>query len=107
MEGVPYAAIHELAAQHNVDLIVLNVRSKGLLEGYRGHPAADIDAIREVLLGVSRMVEEIPEIRELDLNPIFAYLRVRDALWWMPNPRNVVAELSPAFTLLLRRPPNT
>ena len=48
--------------------------SKGyrLLQGYRGHPAADVEAIEEVLLRLSRLVEEIPEIRELDLNPIFA-----------------------------------
>lgn len=32
----------------------------------------DIAAIEELLLRVSRMVEEIPEISELDLNPIFA-----------------------------------
>ena len=43
-----------------------------LLQGYRGHAPADVDAIEEVLLRVSRMVEDIPEIRELDLNPIFA-----------------------------------
>lgn len=30
---------------------------------------ADVNAIDEVLLRVFRMVEEIPEIRELDLNP--------------------------------------
>jgi acyl-CoA synthetase (NDP forming) len=43
-----------------------------LLQGYRGHPAADVEAIEEVLLRLSRLVEEIPEISELDLNPIFA-----------------------------------
>jgi acyl-CoA synthetase (NDP forming) len=43
-----------------------------LLTGYRGHPPADLDALEETLLRVSRLVEEIPEISELDLNPIFA-----------------------------------
>ncbi|HEX7581193.1 MAG TPA: acetate--CoA ligase family protein, partial [Thermoanaerobaculia bacterium] len=42
-----------------------------LLEGYRGHPPADIDAIHDVLLRVSRLVEEVPDIAELDLSPIF------------------------------------
>jgi acetyl coenzyme A synthetase (ADP forming)-like protein len=48
------------------------IRGYRLLEGYRGHAPADVKAIQEVLLRVSRMVEDIPEIRELDLNPIFA-----------------------------------
>jgi acetate---CoA ligase (ADP-forming) len=43
-----------------------------LLEGYRGHPPADVQALEEVLLRISLMVEEVPEITELDLNPIFA-----------------------------------
>lgn len=42
-----------------------------LLQGYRGHPAADVEAIEEVLLRLFRLVEEIHEISELDLNPIF------------------------------------
>ncbi len=41
-----------------------------LLEGYRGHPPADIPAIEDLLLRLARLVEEIPEITELDLNPV-------------------------------------
>jgi len=52
--------------------MVREIRGFKLLEGYRGHAPADIPAIEEVLLRISQMVEEIPEIRELDLNPIFA-----------------------------------
>ena len=48
------------------------IRGYRLLEGYRGHPPADIPAIEELLLRVSRLVEEVPEISELDLNPVFA-----------------------------------
>ena len=43
-----------------------------LLEGYRGHPPADVDALQQVLLRISYLVERIPEISELDLNPVFA-----------------------------------
>ena len=52
--------------------IVREIRGYRLLEGYRGHSPADVAAIQDVLLRVSRLVEEIPEIKELDLNPIFA-----------------------------------
>ena len=52
--------------------MVREIKGYQLLEGYRGHQPADIQAIEEALLRVSRLVEAIPEITELDLNPIFA-----------------------------------
>ena len=52
--------------------MVREIKGYRLLEGYRGHLPADIEAIEEVLLRISRLVEEVPEITELDLNPIFA-----------------------------------
>ena len=52
--------------------MVREIKGYRLLQGYRGHPPADVEAIEEVLLRLSRLVEEIPEISELDLNPIFA-----------------------------------
>jgi acyl-CoA synthetase (NDP forming) len=51
--------------------MVREIRGYRLLEGYRGHPPVDIPAVEETLLRVSRMVEDVPQIRELDLNPIF------------------------------------
>jgi acyl-CoA synthetase (NDP forming) len=52
--------------------MVHEIKGHRLLTGYRGQPAVDVKAIEEMLLRISRLVEEIPEIRELDLNPIFA-----------------------------------
>ena len=52
--------------------MVREIKGYRLLQGYRGHPAADVEAIEEVLLRLSRLVEEIPEIGELELNPILA-----------------------------------
>jgi acyl-CoA synthetase (NDP forming) len=52
--------------------MVREIKGYRLLQGYRGQPPADIKAIGDILLRVSRLVEEIPEISELDLNPIFA-----------------------------------
>ena len=51
--------------------MVREIRGYPLLEGYRGHPPADIEAIHDVLLRVSRLVEEVPDIAELELSPIF------------------------------------
>jgi acyl-CoA synthetase (NDP forming) len=49
------------------------IRGSRVLEGYRGHPPADLRALENLLLQVSRFVEENPAIQELDLNPVFAY----------------------------------
>jgi len=48
------------------------IRGYKLLEGYRGHPPADVEALRELLLRISRLAEEVPEVAELDLNPVIA-----------------------------------
>jgi len=52
--------------------MVHEIKGYRLLQGYRGRPPADMKAIEDTLLRVSRLCEEIPEISELDLNPIFA-----------------------------------
>ena len=52
--------------------LIRSIKGYRLLQGYRGHPPGDVDAIQELLLRLSRLVEEVPEIVELDLNPIFA-----------------------------------
>jgi len=43
-----------------------------LLAGYRNRPAADIDAICHSLIQVARLVTDLPEIVELDINPLLA-----------------------------------
>jgi acyl-CoA synthetase (NDP forming) len=52
--------------------MIHGIRGYRLLDGYRGHAPGDIEAIEDVLLRVSRLVEELPEISELDLNPLVA-----------------------------------
>jgi acetyl coenzyme A synthetase (ADP forming)-like protein len=52
--------------------MVRSIRGYRLLQGYRGHPPADVEALEEVLLRISQLVEDVPEISEVDLNPVFA-----------------------------------
>jgi acetyltransferase len=42
------------------------------LRGYRDQPAADLEALDDLLVAVARLVAEQPEVRELDLNPVVA-----------------------------------
>jgi acetyl coenzyme A synthetase (ADP forming)-like protein len=46
------------------------LRAGKLLDGYRGMPAGDREALADVIMRVSALVEIVPEIRELDLNPV-------------------------------------
>lgn len=57
---------------HDAAQMVQQIKGSRLLQGYRGQPAADVKAIEEVLLRLSRLVAAVPEISELDLNPIIA-----------------------------------
>jgi acetyl coenzyme A synthetase (ADP forming)-like protein len=52
--------------------MVHGIKGYRLLEGYRGHSPADIAAIEDLLLRIARLVEEVPQIAELDLNPVIA-----------------------------------
>jgi acetyltransferase len=72
----------EVAADHAVALPPLNTvlaqelvartRVARLLEGYRNHPKANMDAVLAVLVQISRLVADVPEIVELDINPLLA-----------------------------------
>ena len=50
--------------------MLAKLRAGKLLDGYRGQPAGDRDALVQVLMRVSALVEIVPELRELDLNPV-------------------------------------
>ncbi|HEX6972099.1 MAG TPA: acetate--CoA ligase family protein [Limnochordia bacterium] len=52
--------------------MIHEIRGHRLLEGYRGHPAADIAALTQALLRLSQLVEAVPELAELDMNPVIA-----------------------------------
>jgi len=54
--------------------MIEQIRSYKLLTGVRGQAPADLDATIDVLLRVSQLVTDFPEIAELDINP----LMVRD-----------------------------
>ncbi|MFL6072097.1 MAG: GNAT family N-acetyltransferase [Mycobacteriales bacterium] len=50
-----------------------SVRVATLLRGFRGTPPADIPAVRDLLLRIARLAELVPEIAELDLNPVLVH----------------------------------
>jgi acetyl coenzyme A synthetase (ADP forming)-like protein len=52
--------------------MVNGLKGSRLLTGYRGKPAVDVDGLVDVLHRVGRLVEDMPEIAELDCNPVIA-----------------------------------
>ena len=56
----------------DADQLVSGARVAPLLSGHRGAPAVDTAAIADLLLRVSRLADDVPEIAELDLNPVIA-----------------------------------
>lgn len=49
------------------------LRGAALLKGFRGQQAADLKALEEALLAVSRLCFERSDIRNLDINPLILY----------------------------------
>ncbi|HJY81907.1 MAG TPA: acetate--CoA ligase family protein [Candidatus Binatia bacterium] len=60
-------------SQRDAQSMIREIKSLPLLTGFRGQPAVDLAALERVLLQVSALAEAHPQIKELDLNPVFAY----------------------------------
>jgi len=50
--------------------LVSSIRLAKLFEGYRGSPPSDIGSLKNLLLRLSTLVEDIPQVAELDFNPV-------------------------------------
>ena len=56
----------------DADDLIRSARAAPRLLGRRGAPAADLAALRDMLLRVSRMADDLPQIAELELSPVIA-----------------------------------
>ena len=63
------APMNEREAQEMME----ETRSYSLLKGVRGEQPSDINALRESILKVGHLVWDFPELKDLDINPIFVY----------------------------------
>ena len=53
--------------------MVREIKSFQLLQGYRGTEPSDVSKLEEAILNLSGFLELHPEIREVDMNPVFCY----------------------------------
>ena len=58
---------------HEAREMIRDTKAYQLLRGYRGSPPADIGSVINILLRVSKLVTDIPDIVEMDINPLFVY----------------------------------
>jgi acyl-CoA synthetase (NDP forming) len=59
-------------SESDAEDMIEEIKGYALLKGYRGSKA-DVPALRDLLLKISDLVMENPEIKEMDLNPVFVY----------------------------------
>ena len=76
MGGVNAELLNDVAFRLNplteldVQELIGSVKMSKLFDGYRGMPAGDKPALKDLLLRLSAMVEDNPQIAELDFNPV-------------------------------------
>jgi acetyltransferase len=60
-------------ARPEADAMIRGIRGQALLDGLRGQPGLDRSALAELLLRISKLAADFPQIAELDLNPVLCY----------------------------------
>jgi acyl-CoA synthetase (NDP forming) len=68
--------------ERDAEEMISEIKGYQILKGTRGEAPKDVKSIRDALMKISQLVMENPEIKEIDLNPIFVFkkgLQVVDA----------------------------
>jgi acyl-CoA synthetase (NDP forming) len=55
--------------------LVRSIRGAKVLLGYRGSAAVDLAAVEDVLIRVARLADDVPELQEMDINPLIVAAR--------------------------------
>jgi acetyltransferase len=58
--------------------MIRQIRGYRLLEGVRGEPAVDLRALAEILERFSQLVEDLPQLKEMDINPFMVFAEAKD-----------------------------
>lgn len=57
-------------SEQDIDEMLKELKSYPILKGYRRQAGVNIDLIKKICFGLNRLVEDYPDIEELDLNPV-------------------------------------
>ncbi|GAB4246268.1 MAG: acetate--CoA ligase family protein [Thermoleophilia bacterium] len=89
--------------QAEAEALLDSIRSRRLLGDFRGEPALDRERMAGILCTLGRLAEEIPEIQEIDCNPVLVeggLPIVADALISLAEPQPGLTPVSPDLDLL-------
>ncbi|WP_048190209.1 acetate--CoA ligase family protein [Methanobacterium sp. SMA-27] len=70
------APVSEIEANN----MITGIKTHKLLEGTRGDKASDIDSISDIILRISQLVTDFPEINEFEINPLMVFEEGKGAL---------------------------
>ncbi len=59
--------------EYDAEEMLREIKSASILRGYRGAPPRDRRAIVDIILKVGKLMEEVPEVTDVDLNPIMVF----------------------------------
>jgi acetyltransferase len=61
--------------EYGADRMVRSIKASKILNGFRGEPPADLEAVKECLLRVSQLAMDLRDVEELDINPLVVFER--------------------------------
>ena len=59
--------------RNNARRMIRSINGFEALNGFRGQPIADIEKLEQLIVGLSAMVTNHPQIKEMDINPLFVH----------------------------------
>jgi len=59
--------------RNNARRMVRSIKGFEILDGFRGKPKADVETLEKLIIGLSAMVTNHPQIKEMDINPLFVH----------------------------------
>ncbi|MBM4235241.1 MAG: acetate--CoA ligase [Firmicutes bacterium] len=80
LEEVTFRLATALVTREEVEKMIAETKAYTLLKGYRGKKAADIGALTDSILRTARMVSDLKQITEMDINPIRVHTKGVTAL---------------------------
>ena len=81
MGGIYTELLHDIALRvapvdhAEAEAMIREIKGARLLQGMRGRKPCDLNALAEVLVRFSQLSFRYPEIRQVDLNPVFLFSR--------------------------------
>ncbi len=80
LEEVTFRLASALVNREAVETMIAETKAYTLLKGYRGKKPADIDALTDSILRTARLVSDLKQITEMDINPIRVHTKGVTAL---------------------------